>query len=225
VQHLGHADAVEDVDAEMRRPPLVQRAAPADSGKSTVFLLQAPGVAGEPGRLADRLLLPDDLKAHPGRPRRRTWSQGTYEAWPAASRAFQRIFGQRRLPRRLARRLNPRWQYRRWALRAARFDVRPAATPDGIAMITVMLHREDIGRLACQVCGTCRKALICRQSTGQEYQGPGPGRRALLAAPDHERTTTPQYDVSARFWQRMSRAAGASLTGDPAHGGPCPHMH
>ena len=23
----------------------------------------------------------------------------------------------------------------------------------------------------------------------------------------------------------MSRAAGASLTGDPAHGGPCPHMH
>ncbi len=74
VQHLGHADAVEDVDAEMRRPPLVQRAgqrlasrgtpyfrersanmfglgragsstvaAPADSGKSTVFLPQAPG--------------------------------------------------------------------------------------------------------------------------------------------------------------------------------------
>src|SRR5260370_14185669 len=39
-------------------------AAPADSGKSTVFLLQAPGVIEEPGRLADRLLLPDDLKAH-----------------------------------------------------------------------------------------------------------------------------------------------------------------
>ena len=113
-----------------------------------MFLLQAPGVAGEPGRLADRLLFPDDLKAHPGRPsRRRTWSQGTCEAWPAASRAFQGIFVRRRLPRRLARRLNPRWQYRRWAMRAARFDVRPAATPDGIAMITVMLHREDIGRL------------------------------------------------------------------------------
>jgi hypothetical protein len=48
VPHLGHADAVEDVDAEMRRPPLVQRAAPADSGKSTVFLLQAPGVTGNP---------------------------------------------------------------------------------------------------------------------------------------------------------------------------------
>jgi hypothetical protein len=136
-----------------------------------VFLLQAPGVTGEPGRLADR----------------------------------------------------------RWAMRAARFDVRPAATPDGIVMITVMVHREDIGRLACQVCGTCRKALICKESTGQEYQGPGLGRRALLAAlataPDHARATTPQYDVSVRFWQRMSRAAGASLTGDPAHGGPCPHMH
>jgi hypothetical protein len=48
VQHLGHADAVEDVDAGMRRPPLVQRAAPADSGKSTVSLLQAPGVTGNP---------------------------------------------------------------------------------------------------------------------------------------------------------------------------------
>jgi hypothetical protein len=110
-------------------------------------------------------------------------------------------------------------------MRAARFDVRPAATPDGIAMITVMVHREDIGRLACQVRGTCRKALTCKESTGQEYQGPGPGGRALLAAPDHERATTPRYDVSVRFWQRMSRAAGASLTGDPAHGGPCPHMH
>jgi hypothetical protein len=61
-------------------------------------------------------------------------------------------------------------------MRAARFDVRAAATPDGIAMITVMLHREDTGRLACQVWGTCRKALICKQSTGQEYQGPGLGR-------------------------------------------------
>jgi hypothetical protein len=114
-------------------------------------------------------------------------------------------------------------------MRAARFDVRPAATPDGVAMITVMLHREDTGRLACQVCGTCRKALTCKQPAGQEYQGPGPGRRALLAAlataPDHERATTPQYDVCVRCWQRMSRAAGASLTGDPAHGGPCPHMH
>jgi GNAT superfamily N-acetyltransferase len=66
------------------------------------------------------------------------------------------------------------------------------AAPDGIAMITVMLHREDIGRLAYQVCGTCRKALICKQSIDQEYQGPGLGRRVLLAAlataPDHEWT-------------------------------------
>jgi uncharacterized ferredoxin-like protein len=118
-------------------------------------------------------------------------------------------------------------------MRAARFDVRPATRPDGIAMITVISHREDTGRLACQVCGTCRKALTCRQPAGQEYQGPGLGHRALPAAlatalataPDHERATTPQYDVSVRFWQRMSRATGASLTGDPAHGGPCPHMH
>jgi hypothetical protein len=92
-----------------------------------------------------------------------------------------------------------------------------------------MLHRKDTGRLAYQVCGTCRKALICKESIGREYQGPGLGCRALpaalAAAPDHEWTTTPQYDVCVRFWQRMSRAAGASLTGDPAHGGPCPHRH
>jgi hypothetical protein len=56
-------------------------------------------------------------------------------------------------------------------MRAARLDVRPAATPDGIAMITVMLHREDIGRPAYPVCGTCRKALICKDSIDQEYQG------------------------------------------------------
>jgi hypothetical protein len=107
-----------------------------------VFLLQTPGVTGEPGRLADR----------------------------------------------------------RWAMRAARFDVRPAATPDGIAMITVMLHREDIGRLAYQVCGTCRKALICKESTGQEYQGPGLGRRAcsrpwprprIMSGPPRRNTTSP----------------------------------
>ena len=34
------------------------------------------------------------------------------------------IFDRHQLPRRLARRLNPRWQYRRWAMRAARFAAR-----------------------------------------------------------------------------------------------------
>jgi hypothetical protein len=62
-----------------------------------------------------------------------------------------------------------------------------------------------------------RKALICKQSIDHEYQGPGLGRRALLAAlataPDHEWTTTPQYDVSVRFWQRQARdeASAGSL--------------
>ncbi len=110
-----------------------------------------------------------------------------------------------------------------------RLDVRPAAAPDGIAAVTVTLHGEDIGKLSYQVCDTCRTVLICKDSIDLEYQGLGLGRRALLAtlatAPDYEWTTTPQYDVSARFWQRMSRATGASLTDDPASAGPCPHMH
>ncbi len=139
-------------------------------------------------------------------------------------------FDQHRLLRRLARRLNFRWQHRRRALhRAASLAVRPAATPDGIATVTVTLHGEDIGKLSYQVCDTCRKALICKESINLEYQGLGLGRSVLLAAlataPDYEWTTTPQYDVSVRFWQRMSRATGASLTDDPASAGPCPHMH
>jgi GNAT superfamily N-acetyltransferase len=139
------------------------------------------------------------------------------------------LFDRHRLPRRLARRLNLRWQYRRWTMRSARLDVQPAAKPDGIATITVLLHGEDIGKLSYQVCAACRKALICKESVDQEYQGLGLGRRALLAAlataPGYQWTTTPQYDISVRFWQRMSRATGASLTDDPAHAGPCPHMH
>jgi hypothetical protein len=31
-----------------------------------------------------------------------------------------------------------------------------------------MLHGEDIGKLVYQVCGACRKALICKESIDQE---------------------------------------------------------
>ena len=47
-------------------------------------------VAEEPGRLVNRLGLPDDLTAHPARPSRRSASScGTYEVCLAASRARQ----------------------------------------------------------------------------------------------------------------------------------------
>jgi hypothetical protein len=55
-------------------------------------LARSPGrvVAEEPGRLVNRLSLPDDLTAHPARPSRRSASScGTYEVCPAASRARQ----------------------------------------------------------------------------------------------------------------------------------------
>jgi hypothetical protein len=138
------------------------------------------------------------------------------------------LLDRHRLPRRLARRLNPRWHYRRLRMRSARLDVRPAVTADSIAMITTTLHGQKIGKLGFMMCGTCRKGLICKESISSEYQGLGLGRRALLAAlataPGYEWTTTPQYDTSVRYWQRMSRATGASLTDDPAQAGPCPHM-
>lgn len=90
------------------------------------------------------------------------------------------------------------------------------------------MHGQKIGKLGYQACDTCRKALICKESIGPQYQGLGLGRRALLGAlataPGYAWSTTPQYDTSARFWQRMSRATGISLTDDPAHAGPCPHM-
>lgn len=136
------------------------------------------------------------------------------------------LLDRHRLPRRLARRLNPRWHYRRLRVRAAHLDVRPAATADRTAMITIKLHGHQIGRLGFLVCDTCRKGLICKESISSEYQGLGLGRRALLAAlataPDFEWTTTPQYETSVRYWQRMSRATGASLTDDPAQAGPRP---
>src|SRR5271163_3604544 len=47
-------------------------------------------VVEEPGRLVDRLGLPNDLTAHPARPSRRSASScGTYEVCPAASRERQ----------------------------------------------------------------------------------------------------------------------------------------
>ena len=49
-------------------------------------------------------------------------------------------------------------------------------------------------------------------------------RVALATAPGYEWTTTPQDELAVRFWQRMSRTTGASLTDDPDRAGPCPHM-
>jgi GNAT superfamily N-acetyltransferase len=133
------------------------------------------------------------------------------------------LLDRHRLARRLARRLNPRWQYRRWAMRAAFLEVEPAAAPDDIATVTVVLRGEEIGKLQYQACAACRQALVCKESIDQEYQGLGLGRRALHAAlataPGYEWTTTPQDELAVRFWQRMSRTTGASLTDDPDRAG------
>jgi hypothetical protein len=138
------------------------------------------------------------------------------------------IFDRHRLPRRLARRLNLRWQCRRFAVRTARLDIRLASAPHHIAAVTVTLYGEKIGQLAYQVCGSCRRALICMQSVSSRYQGLGLGRRALVAAlataPEYEWTTTPQHETSVRYWRQMSRITGASLTDDVSHAGRCPHM-
>jgi hypothetical protein len=54
------------------------------------FAMQRTLAKQEPGRLVDRLGLPDDLAAHPARPSRRSASScGTYEVCPAVSRARQ----------------------------------------------------------------------------------------------------------------------------------------
>jgi hypothetical protein len=138
------------------------------------------------------------------------------------------IFDRHRLVRRVARRLNLRWQFRRRRMRAACVDHRPPASANDFGMITIMFHGEEVGRLGYQICHTCHQGLICKVSIDSEYQGLGLGRRAVTAAlaiaPSYVWTTTPQYDTSVRFWQRLSRVTGASLSDDPAHAGPCLHM-
>ncbi|WP_157253680.1 hypothetical protein [Nonomuraea typhae] len=123
-----------------------------------------------------------------------------------------------RLPRRLARRLNPRWWYRRHRLQAAPLDHNPADAPHAIAMISMTWRSYRIAKIGYMICHTCRQGLVCKVSVAGGYRDLGLGRRLVLAAhatgPDYEWTTTPQYDTAERFWQRMARTTGASYCDD-----------
>ena len=86
VQHLGHADAVGDVDAEMQRPPLVQRA----GGWACRVSLQVIWEEKAISQAAGFPVTPGACRRHtvlfPLSAGARTSSWGTYEVWPAASR-------------------------------------------------------------------------------------------------------------------------------------------
>lgn len=130
-----------------------------------------------------------------------------------------------RLPRRLARRLDPRWWYRRWQVRRLPLVHHDAGGPSDIATIEVHRGRIRIGRVGYKICNDCRRALICKVTVEALHQNLGLCRRLVLAAlqtaPDYRWTTTGQYETAVRFWERMARSTGAELRADNTA---CPHM-
>ncbi|MFD0854597.1 GNAT family N-acetyltransferase, partial [Actinomadura adrarensis] len=132
-----------------------------------------------------------------------------------------------RLPRRLLRRLHPRWWYRRWRLRTLPLVYKRAEHPRDIATIEVKRDGRRIGRIGYQICHTCRHALVCKVSVDDLHQNRGVGRRLVLAAfdtaPTYQWTTTPQYETAMRFWERMARTTGAGFRADESPTA-CAHM-
>jgi len=123
------------------------------------------------------------------------------------------LFDRHRFPRRFLRRFDPRWWYRRWQLRTALLEHRPADAPDDVVSITVVWHGQRIATIGYLICHSCRQAQVAKVSVDTRYHNLGLGRRLVLTAhaagPDYEWTTTPQYDTAERFWQRMARTTGA----------------
>lgn len=72
------------------------------------------------------------------------------------------------------------------------------------------------------------RPLICKVAVDGLHQNLGLGRRLVLAAfqtaTGYQWTTTPQYETSVRFWERMARITGAGFRAD-LHPAACPHMN
>jgi GNAT superfamily N-acetyltransferase len=128
-------------------------------------------------------------------------------------------------PRRMLRRGNPRWWYRR--LRA-RLTVSMTYGPYDNArftQVTMLIGGQDIGHVVFQVCSRCKVGYIGKMSVYDPYQGCGIGTQALASLrkkfPGYRWSTSSQYTTARTFWQRTSRAAGG---GYEAAADPCEHI-
>jgi hypothetical protein len=99
------------------------------------------------------------------------------------------IWDRLRLSRRMLRRLNPVWWYRRaHAAITLGMLCGPYDNPD-YQQITFVMDGHDIGRLVFQVCHVCRTGHVANISVDEPYQDRGIASRGLAALRAAQPTT------------------------------------
>lgn len=146
----------------------------------------------------------------------RAWSPGTYK---------QGLWHRHSWLRRLLRRGNPLWWYRR--LHAALTETVTCGPYDGgsqYQQLTITMGGQGIGRLVFQICHQCRIGYVAKISVDQPYQDRGIATRALWAVraevPGYRWSTSGQELTARTFWQRIARRAGGYQTAKP-----CQHIN
>jgi len=145
----------------------------------------------------------------------------------------QGLWHRHRLPRRLLRRFDPRWWYRRCESVAMVRLVHhsPVDSPLGYQRIEMLRAGVAVGELSYQLCAPCEVGYVAKISIQPEDQGRGLGSRALqlarLHAPGYRWTTSGQALEAKTFWQMTSRRTrrGYRVASDPDSAVPrCPHL-
>jgi hypothetical protein len=134
------------------------------------------------------------------------------------------IWDRHRLPRRMLRRLNPVWWYRRaHAAVTLGMPCGPYDNPD-YQQITFVMDGHDVGRLVYQVCHVCRTGHVANISVDEPYQDRGSASRGLAAlraaTPDYRWTTSSQRRDARTFWQLTGRRSRAGYRA----AGVCKHI-
>ena len=146
---------------------------------------------------------------------------------PESTPYRQGFWHQHSWPRRILRRLDPRWWVRRESM-AGRIHVVHEVAIDvtDIESVHVLADGVNVGSLHYQMCPRCKLGRVDKLSIVDGYQGLGLGTRALRDAlaryPGYDWYTTPQYATARTYWKRVGRITGAGFPDRHPH--PCPHM-
>lgn len=143
----------------------------------------------------------------------------------------QGLWHRHRLPRRLLRRLDPRWWYRRCESVAMVRLVHhsPVDGHAGYQRIEMLRDGSAVGELSYRLCAQCEIGFVAKISIEPEDQGRGLGSRALRLArrqaPGYRWTTSGQAREAKTFWQMTARRTrrGYRVSSDPGTAR-CPHM-
>jgi GNAT superfamily N-acetyltransferase len=140
----------------------------------------------------------------------------------------QRLWHRHRLPRRVLRRLDPRWWYGHWrAAREVQMVYHPARKgPTDYHEIELLIGDREVGSFQFKPCRTCRIGYVAKISIDSDQQGKGLGTRALAEArrhaPGYHWWTSGQHATARTFWERMARRTGDEY--QFASRSVCPHM-